>query len=356
MRNNELDDIKEKVLTGIRLDKEDGLRLMESHDIITLGYLADIVRQRKVGDNAYFNSNLNINFTNICISRCPLCAFSKDMDTGYLLSLEEIEHKVRSSISAGIREVHIVGGLHPEVPFSYFEDMLKMIKNIDKDIFIQAFTAVEIDHFARISRLSLDEVLYRLKAAGLDSIPGGGAEIFSERVRNIIAPKKISGKQWLKVMEIAHGMGIRSNATMLYGHVETMEERIEHMLILRELQDKTGGFLAFVPLAFHPQNTRLAYCKGTDGFDDLKVFAVARILLDNFDHIKGLWMYLGEKLAEVAMCFGVDDLGGIGLEEKIVHAAGAMTPQQISKDTLVRMIRNAGRIPKEVNSIYQEIR
>jgi aminodeoxyfutalosine synthase len=242
------------------------------------------------------------------------------------------------------------------VPFSYFEDMLKMIKNIDKDIFIQAFTAVEIDHFARISRLSLDEVLYRLKAAGLDSIPGGGAEIFSERVRNIIAPKKISGKQWLKVMEIAHGMGIRSNATMLYGHVETMEERIEHMLILRELQDKTGGFLAFVPLAFHPQNTRLAYCKGTDGFDDLKVFAVARILLDNFDHIKGLWMYLGEKLAEVAMCFGVDDLGGIGLEEKIVHAAGAMTPQQISKDTLVRMIRNAGRIPKEVNSIYQEIR
>jgi len=346
--------IEEKVLAGKRLNREDGLKLIASSDLLSLGSLADIVRKRKVGDKSYFNSNLNINYTNICIFRCPLCAFSKDLEEGYLFSLEEIEEKVYQGLRLEIKEFHIVGGLHPHLSFEYFKEMLKRIKKIDAEIFIQAFTAVEIDHFSKNSGLSIEEVLKKLKEAGLDSIPGGGAEVFSPRVRQIISPKKISGNRWLEVMKKAHFLGIKSNATMLYGHVETKEEQVDHLLALRDLQDKTKGFLAFVPLAFHPKNTSLSSCRGTDGFDDLRIFAVSRILLDNFDHIKGLWMYLGEKLAEVALCFGVDDIGGTGLEEKIVHAAGALTPTEISKKRLVRIIENAKRIPQEVDSLYRE--
>lgn len=360
---NELIDIEEKISAGERLTREDGVRLMSSSNIIGLGHLADMVRKKMVGDNAYFNCNLNINYTNICVCRCPLCAFSRDSkeEDGYLLSIEEIEEKVISVTSMGVNEVHIVGGLHPSLPFSYLEEMLQRIKDIDSNIFIQAFTATEIDYYANVSGIGIEEALIRLKNAGLSSIPGGGAEIFSPRVRSIIAPKKIPGERWLKVMETAHGLGLHSNATMLYGHVETPEERVEHILAIRELQDRTGGspsgrgFLSFVPLAFHPNNTKLSNCKGPDGFDDLRVFAVSRLLLDNIIHIKGLWMYLGEKLAEVALCFGVDDLGGTSLEEKIVHAAGAITPVQTSREILIRMIQNAGRCPKEVNSIYEEI-
>lgn len=347
----ELSGIKNKVLAGERLNREEGIALMTSNDLLFLGELADIVRKRKSGDNAYFNLNLNINYTNICILRCPLCAFSRDLDDGYLLSLEEIEEKVHYGLGLGIKEFHIVGGLHTKLNLSYYEDMLKRLKKIGSGIFLQAFTATEIDHISKT--FSLEDVLKRLKDAGLDSIPGGGAEVFSERVRQIISPNKISGKRWLEVMETAHKLGIRSNATMLYGHIETAEERVDHILQLRQLQDRTGGFLAFVPLSFHPQNTSLSYCKGSDGVDDLRVFATARLLLDNFPHIKGLWMYLGEKLVEVALSFGVDDIGGTGFEEKIVSSAGAQTPFEISKDRLTRIIKNAGRIPMEVNSVYQ---
>ncbi|OIP38532.1 aminofutalosine synthase MqnE [Candidatus Desantisbacteria bacterium CG2_30_40_21] len=351
---DELMDIEEKILAGERLTREDGVKLMRSSDILGLGHLADMVRKKMVGDNAYFNCNLNINYTNICVCRCPLCAFSCDSkeEGGYLLSLEEIEEKVISVIRMGVHEVHIVGGLHPSLPFSYLEEILQRIKGLANNIFIQAFTATEIDYYAGVSGISIEEALIRLKDAGLDCIPGGGAEIFSPRVRKIIAPKKIPGERWLKVMETAHGLGLHSNATMLYGHVETPEERVEHIIAIRELQDRTAGFLSFVPLAFHPNNTKLSNCKGPDGFDDLRVFATSRILLDNIIHIKGLWMYLGEKLAEVTLCFGVDDLGGTSLEEKIVHAAGAITPVQTSREILIRMLQNAGRCPKEVNSIY----
>ncbi|MBI4778554.1 CofH family radical SAM protein [Candidatus Desantisbacteria bacterium] len=325
--------------------------------IADLGHLADIVRKKRVGDNAYFNCNLNINYTNICVCRCPLCAFSRDPDAedAYLLSLDEIEERVRAINRMGVHEVHIVGGLHPDLPFSYLEEMLQRIKEINSNIFIQAFTATEIDYYANVSGISLEDVLVRLKNAGLSSIPGGGAEIFGPRVRQIIAPKKIPGKRWLKVMETAHNLGLHSNATMLYGHVETPEERVEHIIAIRELQDKTSGFLSFVPLAFHPGNTNLSNCKGTDGIDDLRTFAVSRLLLDNITHIKGLWMYLGEKLAEVALCFGVDDLGGTGIDEKIVHAAGATTPTETSEELLTRVIRNADRCPKKVNSVYEDV-
>lgn len=350
-------DIEEKILTNKRLTRDDGIRLMKSADILSLGHLADISRKKMVGDNAYFNCNLNINYTNICVCRCPLCAFSCDpgAENGYLLALEEIKEKVAAITRLGVNEVHIVGGLHPSLPFSYLEEMLQEIKGINSNIFIQAFTATEIDYYANVSGISIEEALIRLKNAGLSSIPGGGAEIFDTRVRGIIAPKKISGERWLKVMETAHLLGLYSNATMLYGHVETPEQRVDHILAIRELQDTTNGFLSFVPLAFHPNNTKLSNCKGPDGFDNLRVFAVSRLLLDNIVHIKGLWMYLGEKLAEVALCFGVDDLGGTALEEKIVHAAGATTPDQTSREILIRIIQNAGRCPKEVNSIYKEI-
>ncbi|MFH1961814.1 MAG: CofH family radical SAM protein [bacterium] len=368
---NELTNIEGKILAGERLTQEDGVRLMRSSDILRLGHLADMVRKRIMiketplaKDNAYFNCNLNINYTNICTCRCPLCAFSRDpnAEDAYLLSLEKIEERVRTIHCMGVNEVHIVGGLHPDLPFSYLEEMLQGIKGINDNIFIQAFTATEIDYYADLSGISLEDALIRLKNAGLSSIPGGGAEIFSPRVRKIIAPKKIPGERWLKVMETAHNIGLYSNATMLYGHVETPEERVKHIIAIRELQDKTivstsgTGFLSFVPLAFHPNNTNLSNCKGTDGFDDLRVFAVSRLLLDNIIHIKGLWMYLGEKLAEVALCFGVDDLGGTGIDEKIVHAAGATTPTQTSKELLARIIKNAGRCPKQVNSIYEEVK
>ncbi|MDI6752159.1 MAG: CofH family radical SAM protein [bacterium] len=347
----ELSVIKDKILADQRLSREEGLALMTSNEILALGELADIVRKRKVSDHAYFNLNLNINYTNICISKCPLCAFSKDLDDGYLLSLEEIEQKVHYGLDLGIKEFHIVGGLHPKLNLSYYEEMLRRIKKISSSIFLQAFTATEIDYISKA--FSLEGTLKRLKEAGLDSIPGGGAEIFSQRVRQIISPNKISGKRWLEVMETAHKLGLGSNATMLYGHIETAEERVDHILQLRELQDRTEGFLAFVPLAFHPQNTNLSYCKGSSAVDDLRVFAVSRLLLDNITHIKGLWMYLGEKLVEVALSFGVDDIGGTGFEEKIVHSAGAQTPSEISKTKLTRIIKNAGRIPMEVNSAYQ---
>jgi aminodeoxyfutalosine synthase len=348
-------DITDKVRRDERLSRHEGVRLMNSDDILTLGRMADTVRRRKAGDHAYYGTNLNINYTNICVSRCRLCAFSRDgEDEGaYVMPLDEIEKKVSLWARKGLREVHIVGGLHNGLKIGYFEEMLRRIKSIDRRVFIQAFTAVEIEHFAKVSDITVGEVLRRLKESGLGAIPGGGAEVFSERVRKEICEHKISGQRWLEIMEEAHNLGIRSNATMLYGHIETGEERVEHLLALRELQDRTGGFLCFVPLAFHPQNTGLSTrTKGTSGYDDLRVLAVSRILLDNFDHIKSLWMYLGMRMAQVALSFGVDDLGATSIEEKIVHAAGARTPDRIEPSGLIRLIEKAGRIPVEVDSSY----
>ncbi|MBO8167726.1 MAG: aminofutalosine synthase MqnE [Thermoanaerobacteraceae bacterium] len=358
--NSEIRDLIEKVRQGERLNRQDGIRLMQSNDLLALGYMANLVRERKNGNKAYFIVNRHINHTNICVNLCPLCAFGVDKDNpqAYTMSLEEIEAKALEVKDTGVSEIHIVGGLHPDLPYEYYLEMLRRVRDCLPDVHIQAFTAVEIDYLSQISEKSLEEVFRDLIDAGLGSLPGGGAEVFSPRVREKICEKKISGDRWLEVMETAHNMGLRTNATMLYGHIETIEERVDHLLRLRELQDKTGGFQSFIPLAFHPKNTRLEQPNATrtTGFEDLKVLAVSRLLLDNFDHIKAFWIMIGPKLAQVSLSFGVDDIDGTVIEEKITHAAGADTAQALSKDELVTMIKAAGRQPVERDTLYNVIR
>ncbi len=357
LADSKLLDIVDKVERQERLTKEDGIRLMESGELLTIGYMADLVRRRKNGDYAYFIVNRHINHTNVCANLCKLCAFGKKAEDpeAYTMSLDEIEKKAAECKGQKISEVHIVGGLNPDLKLDYFEEMLRRVRQALPGVVIQAFTAVEIDYFARTENLTVEEVLRRLMDAGLDSLPGGGAEIFSRRVRERICDKKISGDRWLEVHETAHRLGMRTNATMLYGHIETVEERIDHLIRLRELQDKTGGFLAFIPLAFHPKNTGLEG-KGlgrTTGYEDLKVLAVARLMLDNFDHIKAFWIMIGPKLAQVSLAFGVDDIDGTVVEERITHAAGADTGQSLTKHELVKMIKAAGRIPAERDTLYK---
>ncbi|MBI2266376.1 MAG: aminofutalosine synthase MqnE [Armatimonadetes bacterium] len=349
---HDLYNLREKVEAGVRLTREEGLEAMTSFDLLTLGTLADTARKRISGDYVYFTSNVNINYSNICWVDCDFCAFSRlpGQDGAYQLSVEQVAERADKP---WVNEVHIVGGLHPRLPITYYEEILKEIKRRRPDIYVQAFTAVEVDYFSKMSRLPVGEVLSRLSRAGLDGMPGGGAEILSERVRRELCPRKISSERWLEVIRIAHDRGIRTNATMLYGHIETAEERISHLLALRELQDRTFGFKSLVPLAFHHKNTNLARPHPTDGLDDLRVLAVSRLMLDNFPHIKALWTYIGPKMAQIALHFGADDLGGTLLEEKVVHEAGARTPSGLSRDYLERMIREAGRIPVHTNSSYQ---
>jgi len=355
IQSNGLSDIVEKVTEGERLTFEEGVRLMTSPDLLLLGRLADALRQRKVGEEVCFSMNININPTNACVLRCKFCAFYRPLDhpEAYTERLEDILGRIRHAHSHGVREAHIVGGLNPKIPFSYFLELIQRIKAFDPDIHVKAFTAVEIDFFARVYKISVEKVLQDLRAAGLDSLPGGGAEVFSPRVRELVCKGKISGKRWLEVIEVAHRLGISSTATMLYGHVETIEERIDHLSQLRDLQDKTGKFTCFVPLPFHPENTPLAHLGYTCGFDDLKVYAVSRLFLDNFTHLKGLWNYLDEKFAQVILHFGVDDLGGTFVEERIAHAAGAKTPQSLSRERIIEIIRKAKRLPIETDSSYK---
>ncbi|MHB8171386.1 MAG: aminofutalosine synthase MqnE [Thermincolia bacterium] len=359
LKDNPLADILDKVEAGERLSREDGIRLMESNDMLMLGYMANLVRKRKNGDRTYFIVNRHINHTNICKARCKLCAFGKDADDpeAYLMTLDEIEAMAKECQDKRITEVHIVGGLHPDLTLEYFEEMLQRVSRVLPGVHIQAFTAVEIDYFAETSGLSPKEVLQRMQKVGIGSLPGGGAEIFSSRVRNLICEKKISGDRWLEIMEAAHSLGMRTNATMLYGHVETSEERIDHLIKLRELQDKTGGFLTFIPLAFHPKNTQLEdlNLSRTTGYEDLKVIAIARLMLDNFDHIKAYWVMIGPKLAQVSLAFGADDLDGTVLEERITHAAGGDTGQSLTKSEMVKMIKAAGRIPIERDTLYNTV-
>lgn len=353
-KDGNLSDIFEKVLAGERLSKKDGIRLYQSDDLLQIGYLADLVKQRKTGDQVYFINNRHINPTNICINRCKFCAFSRDKEDpdAYTMSLDEIMEAALESAPRGFTELHIVGGLHPDLSFTFYLEMVKRLKEALPHVHIQAFTAVEIDHFSRISGLSTEGVLRQLKEAGLGSLPGGGAEIFSERARKKAWEKKISGNRWLEIMRTAHKLDIKSNATMLYGHIETIEERIDHFLSLRQLQDETGGFQAFIPLAFHPKNTQLSQLSFTTGRDDLKTLAIARLMLDNFDHIKVFWIMIGTKLAQISLAFGVDDMDGTIVEEKIVHAAGAETPIALSKSALIKLIKDADRTPVERDTVY----
>ncbi|ABO50710.1 Radical SAM domain protein [Desulforamulus reducens MI-1] len=354
--NSELIDIKEKVEKGERLSKEDGLRLYQSNELLAIGYLADMVNKRKNGDRIYFIVNRHINHTNICENLCKFCAFGrkKDAPGAYALSLDEIETKAKECNGLKVSEIHIVGGLNPDLKLDYYVKMLQRVQAAAPGTIIQSLTAVEVDYLAKIHNMSLGEVLQTLKGAGLASLPGGGAEVFSQRVRDLVCEKKISGDRWLEVHEAAHRIGMKTNATMLYGHVETLEERIDHLIRLRQLQDKTGGFLAFIPLAFHPKNTALdcQNISGTTGYDDLKTLALARLMLDNFDHIKAYWIMIGLKIAQVSLSFGANDLDGTVIEEQIVHDAGAETAQFMAKAKLINIIKAAGKQPVERDTMY----
>jgi len=358
MQKNNLSEIAEKVGRCERLSKEDAIVLMNSNDLISVGQLARKVKERKSEDRAYFNVNRHINLTNICISRCKFCAFSRDIGDpdAYTMTIDNVMDVVRSVGNTGITEFHIVSGLHPELPFDYYLEVISRLKNAMPEVHIQAFTAVEIHYFSKISALPVREVLTRLKEVGLGSLPGGGAEILNSRVREAVCAKKASSEEWLEVMRTAHHLGLKSNATMLFGHIETDQERIEHLLRLRDLQDETGGFQSFIPLPFHPWNTQLPDFKKPSAFENLKMLAVSRLVLDNFPHIKAFWIMLGLKTAQLSLLFGVDDLDGTVVEEKITHAAGAETGQSISREELLDLIFATGSTPVERDTLYNVIR
>jgi aminodeoxyfutalosine synthase len=350
--------IRSKILSGKRLTEADALKLFETDDIFLLGSLAAKIAEKKNGNKAYFVRNRHINPTNICVNRCRFCAFSrsKGQDGAYELTIEKIIKKLRiTHHSSRVTEIHIVGGLHPDWPFTYYLELVSAIKKNFPKVHIKAFTAVEIDYFSKISDLTLGETLICLKKSGLGSMPGGGAEIFSPEIRNRLCPEKISGDRWLEVMETAHRVGLRTNATMLYGHIESYEDRIDHLRKLRKLQDRTGGFQAFIPLAYHPKNTEMRGSY-TSGIDDLKTIAVSRLYLDNFQHIKAYWVMLGEKISQLALMFGADDIDGTIIEEKITHSAGALTGEQMTAEQLSELIRKAGKIPVERDSFYRKVK
>lgn len=351
------DIIREKAEAGERLSASEGLALFENGDVLETGRLANIARERKNGNRAYYVINRHINYSNICVKRCLFCAFSRSRgeNGAYAMAMEEILRCADEAVKAGATEIHIVGGLHPDLPFEFYAGMLREIRSRHPAIHLQAFTAVEIAHIAETAGMTVEGTLIALREAGLGSLPGGGAEVFSPRVRRELCPEKLPGEEWLNVMRAAHKLGIRSNATMLYGHIETPEEKIDHLVRLRELQGETGGFMAFIPLAFHPRNTAIPHHSGTTGVEDLKHLAVARLMLDNFDHIKAFWIMLGLKLAQVSLSFGVDDIDGTVVEERIIHMAGAETPQEVTVEELRRLIREAGREPVERDTLYNAV-
>ena len=351
--------VERKIIVGERLSKEDALYLFQSEEIHNIGKLADYVSRKINNDKVYFIINIHINPTNICVNRCKFCAFSRskgDPDAYEMTIKEIIERLKKVSQSVGyVKEVHIVSGLHPEWDFQYYLDMLQSIKKEFPHIGIKAFTAVEIDYFSRRSNLSIEEILLKLKSAGLDIMPGGGAEIFNPEIRKIICPEKISGKRWLEIIKTAHSFGIKTNATMLYGHLESFEHRVDHLAKLRELQDETGGFLAFIPLSYQPQKTEIKV-PYPSGIDDLKTIAISRLFLDNIPHIKAYWIMLGEKLAQLSLLYGADCLEGTVIEEKIAHSAGARSKRSLTIKEIIGMIKEVGKIPVERDSFYNVVR
>ena len=355
--DSSLEPIADKVLRGTRLSFEDGVALYRSPDILAVGWLANAVRERLHGDLTYFNVNRHINPTNVCVASCRLCAFGrkKDAPGTYTMALEEAYETAASGYSEAVTEFHIVGGLHPDLPFEYFLDLVSGLKQRFPLVHIKAFTMVEIAFLAKRAKLSIRETIERMIAAGVDSMPGGGAEIFADRVRHIICDHKIDGGEWLETAELAHTLGLKSNATMLYGHVENEEDRIDHMMRLREVQDRTHGFQTFIPLAFHPDHTALEHLPRTTGLTDIRQIAIGRLMLDNFPHIKSYWQMVSAKMAQIALRFGADDIDGTVIEEKIYHDAGATTPQGMRREELVRLIRAAGRVPFERDTLYRAV-
>jgi aminodeoxyfutalosine synthase len=349
--------IMRKVLAEERLSFAEGLTLYRSADVLAVGWLANHVRERLHGNVAYFNVNRHINPTNVCVAACRLCAFGrrKDAEGSYTMALEQAWETAASGYTEAVTEFHIVGGLHPDLPFEYFLDLVSGLKERFPLVHIKAFTMVEVAYLARRAKLTIPETLWKMKDAGVDSLPGGGAEIFADRVRHIICDHKIDGDEWLETARMAHQIGLKSNATMLYGHIENDEDRVDHLLRLRALQDDTHGFQTFIPLAFHPDNTALEHLPRTTGMTDIRQIAVSRLMLDNFPHIKAYWQMMTAKIAQIALRFGADDIDGTVIEEKIYHDAGATTPQGMRRQDLVRLITEAGRDPMERDTLYRAV-
>jgi aminodeoxyfutalosine synthase len=346
-----------KALSGERLTFEDGVALFQTRDLLGLGRLANAVAEKRHGNLAFYNVNRYLNPTNLCWVDCALCAWARKVNEpgGYEMAIGEVVEEAGKGYSDAVTEFHIVGGLHPTWPFEYYTGLLRALKERFPAVHLKAFTMVEIDWIARVGRRSIPDTIRELHAAGMDSCPGGGAEIFERRVRDVICKNKITGEEWLAIARECHVQGIRTNATMLYGHVETVEDRVDHLLRLRKLQDETGGFSGLIPLAFHPENTPLAHLPETTGQLDLRVIAVSRLLLDNFAHIKAYWIQIGTRLAQIALHFGADDLVGTVVDETITHAAGAKTASGMTRQEFERIIREAGREPFERDSEYRRV-
>jgi aminodeoxyfutalosine synthase len=357
--------IADKVMAGERLTPEDGLALFETSDLLGVGALADWSNRQKNGDRVFVCANQHLNPTNVCILRatCTFCSFARTPreDGAYTMTLEEAFHEASTASDTPVREFHIVGGLHPRLRLSYYEDLIRGLKERHPGVEVKALTAVEIAHLARIEKSSVEDVLSRLREAGMDTMPGGGAEVFAKGVRATIAQRKLAAEEWIDVHRRAHGLGIRTNCTMLYGHVESLSDRVDHLIMLRDLQDETGGFLTYIPLAYHPDNNELGEELGrtgtaTTGFDDLKNLAIGRLFLDNIRHIKTHWIMNTAKVSQIALHFGVDDLEGTVRRERIYHDAGAATPEGMTFAEIVRLVKDAGKRPVERNVRYEEVR
>jgi aminodeoxyfutalosine synthase len=355
--DSRLRDIADKIEFGQRVSYDDGVYLAEKVDVLTLGRLANLVRERKNGNYAYYNTNVHLNPTNVCVYRCVFCAFRSDLKTpkAYTFDGDMIRERVAEARTMGATEIHVVGGLHHQKPFEWYVDVVRTIHDAWPDLHIKAWTAVEINWFSFLTKKPVRWVLEQMVEAGLGSMPGGGAEIFHPEIRDRICEHKADAQNWLDIHRTAHELGLRTNATMLYGHIEKPWHRVDHLCRLRDLQDQTGGFQTFIPLAFHPENTGLDHIPKPSGLTDLSVMALARIMLDNFDHIKAYWIMLGEKVAQVALSFGADDLDGTVIHELIYHDAGAKTPEGLTVDQLHRMIKEAGRVPVERDTLYRRV-
>jgi len=354
-----IESISQKVREGQRLDADDALALFLEPDLLAVGALANTVRERMHGDRTYFNRNMRIEVTNVCVASCLFCSFAK-LEEGspgaHTMKVEEAWRELEERMDDPPSEIHIVNGLHPGLPFSYYEELLRGFKRIKPDIHMKCFTAVEIHFFAQHYKMTYEEVLTRLREAGLDSLPGGGAEIFHEDVRKRISHDKATADEYLEVHRTAHRLGMRTNATMLYGHIETFEHRVDHLLRLRALQDETNGMQAFIPLAFHPDGNGMKNLPAPTAVDDLRTLAVSRLVLDNIPHIKAYWVSMTPKIAQVGLRFGADDIDGTIVHETIYHAAGSRSPQGLGYDELVRLIREAGRVPIERDTLYNVVR
>jgi aminodeoxyfutalosine synthase len=358
LRAANLSDIADKLDSGVRLDLADGVRLFESPDLLSVGWLANREREKRHGPKTFYNYNIRVEATNVCVASCLFCSFARlkpgDADA-YTMSLDEAWDKLRRRASQPLTEVHVVNGLHPDLPFDYYTELLRGFKRIRPNIHLKCFTAVEIAFFADLYGKTDEQVLRELMDAGLDSLPGGGAEIFAERVRQKICHDKCGADRYLDIHRIAHRLGMRSNVTMLYGHIETAEERVDHMLRARALQDDTGGFQAFIPLAFHPDNNQMRKLPAPSAAETLRVHAVARLVLDNIPHVKAFWIATGVEVAQTALWFGADDLDGTVQEEKIYHMAGSRTPEAMTTREISRLIRAAGREPVERDTLYNVV-